>query len=118
MHAEAPAVVIASPQTLGRLGEQMLRKIMGPLFRSQFRLQHMLRADAFREARRGRLDVDAMQHLVEQHAVDAAPHPPQLQRRRIPQLLDGEDSGTVQSLLHSWADALDVLQFEAEQNAG
>jgi hypothetical protein len=33
-----------------------------------------------------RLDVDAVQHLVEQHAVDAAPHAPQLERCRVPEL--------------------------------
>ena len=76
----------------------------------------MLMADAFRKAGGGRLDIDAVQHLVEQHAVDAAPHAAQLERRRVPELGDGEDAGAVKPLLHARADAVDLLQFEAEQN--
>jgi hypothetical protein len=43
----------------------VLRKIMRALFGAQVRLQHMLMPDAFRKTRRRRLDVDAVQHLVE-----------------------------------------------------
>ena len=82
-----------------------MRAILG----AQFGLQHMLVADAFREAGGGGLDVDAVQHLVEQQAVDAAPHPAQLERRRVPQLLDVDDAGAVQPLLHARADAPTVL---------
>ena len=57
-----------------------------------------------------------MQHLVEQQAVDAAPHAAQLERRRVPQLGDGADAGAVQPLLHARADAVDHLQCQAEQN--
>jgi hypothetical protein len=60
--------------TLGCLGEQMLRKIVGTLFGAQVRLQHLLMADAFRKAGGGRLDIDAVQHLVEQQAVKMPPH--------------------------------------------
>jgi hypothetical protein len=42
-----------------------------------------------------------VQHLVEQHAVDAAPHAAQLEWRRVPQLGDGEDAGAVKPLLHA-----------------
>jgi hypothetical protein len=66
----------------------VLRKIMRALLGAQVRLQHMLVADAFGIARRGRLDVDAVQHLVKQQPVDAAPHAAQLERRSVPQLLD------------------------------
>src|SRR5262249_15931030 len=63
-----------------------------------------------RIARRGRLDVDAVQHLMEQQSVDAAPHAAQLVRRRVPQLADIDDAGTVQPLLHAPSDAVDFLQ--------
>ena len=76
----------------------------------------MLVADAFRVAGGGGLDIDAVQHLVEQHGIDAAPHPAQLERRCTPELCDGEDAGAVEPLLHARADAVDLLQFEAEQN--
>ena len=101
--AEAVSVAFAAPQPLGRLGQQMLREIMRALFGAQFRLQHMLAADAFRKAGGRGLDVDTVQHLVEQHAVDAAPHPPQLERRCLPQLGDVDDAGAVQPLLWTWA---------------
>ena len=94
----------------------MLRKIVRALGGAQLRLEHMLMADAFGKTGRGRLDIDAMQHLMEQKAVDAAPHPAQLERRRVPQLGDGEDAGAVKPLLHACADAVDLLQCEAEQN--
>ena len=48
-------------------------------------------------------------------AVDA-PHAAQLERRRVPQLGDGQDAGAVQPLRHAGADAVAVLQFETEQN--
>ena len=105
------------PQALGRLGQEMLREMPGAVVGAQFRLEHMLMADAFRIGRGGRLDVDAVQHLVEQHAVDAAPYPAQAAGRRLPEILDGEDAGAVEALLHALADAVDILQFEAEQNA-
>ena len=76
----------------------------------------MLVADALRKAGGGGLDIDAVQHLMEQEAVDAAPHPAQLERRRVPELGDGDDAGAVKPLLHARADAVDRLQFEAEQN--
>lgn len=77
----------------------MLREIMRAILGAQFRLQHMLVADAFREAGGGGLDVDAVKDLVEQQPVDAAPHPAQLERRRVPQLLDIDDAGAVKALL-------------------
>src|SRR5271156_3704993 len=64
------------------------------------------------------VDVDAVQHLVEQHAVDAAPYPAQLERRRVPELGDGDEAGAVKTLVHALADAVDVVQLEAEQNFG
>jgi hypothetical protein len=67
---------------------------------------------------KGGLDVDAVQHLVEQHAIDAAPYAAQLERRRIPELRDGENAGAVEPLLHARPDAIDALQFEAEQDIG
>jgi hypothetical protein len=72
-------VVIAAPQPFGRLGQQMLREIVRALFGAKIRLQHMLASwwpIAFRKPRGGGLDVDAVQHLVEEHAVDATlpPH--------------------------------------------
>jgi hypothetical protein len=73
----------------------MLREMMRALFAAQLGFQHMLVADAFGEAGGGRLNIDAMQHLMEQHAIDAAPHAAQLERRRVPQLCDGENAGTV-----------------------
>ena len=75
-------------------------------------------AHAFGEAGGGRLDVDAVQHLVEQQAIDAAPDPAQPDRRCLPELGDGEDAGAMKPLLHALADAVDVLQFETEQNPG
>jgi hypothetical protein len=66
----------------------------------------------------GGLDVDAVQHLVEQQAVGAAPNPAQLERRRVPEPGDGHNAGAVKPLLHAFADAVDVLQFEAEQDVG
>ena len=96
----------------------MLREIVRALFGAQVRLQHMLMADAFGIAGGGGLDVDAVQHLVEQQAVDAAPHAAQLERRRVPQLGDIDDAGAMKPLLHARADAVDVLQLEAEQNSG
>jgi hypothetical protein len=47
---------------------------------------------------------------------NAAPHPAQLERRGLPELRDGEDAGAVEPLLHAFADAVDLLQFEAQQN--
>jgi hypothetical protein len=44
----------------------VLREIMRAFLGAQFGLQHMLVADAFGKARRGRLDVDAVQHLVKE----------------------------------------------------
>jgi hypothetical protein len=78
--------------------------IMRVLAGAELRLQHMLVADAFRIAGGGRLDVDAVQHLVKEQAVDAAPHTAQLERRRVPELGDGEDAGAVKPLLHARAD--------------
>src|SRR5882672_9906786 len=77
----------------------------------------MLVAYAFRESGGGGLDIDAVKHLMEQQTVDAAPHATQLERRRLPELGDGEDSGAVQPLLHAFADAVDLLQVEPEQDA-
>jgi hypothetical protein len=91
---------------------------MRALFAAQLGLQHMLVADTFRKPGGGRLDVDAVQHLMEQHAVDAAPDPAQLERRRVPQLGDGEDAGAVQALLQARADAVDLLQLEPEEDVG
>jgi hypothetical protein len=59
-----------------------------------------------------------VQNLVKEQPVDAAPHTAQPERRRVPELLDGEDAGAVQALLHARADPVDLLQFEAEQNLG
>jgi hypothetical protein len=59
MHAQSGAVVVAPPQPLGGFGKQVLREVPGAVIRAQFRLQHMLMADAFGEARGGRLDIDA-----------------------------------------------------------
>src|SRR5712671_2064434 len=73
---------------------------------------------AIGEAGGGRLYVDAMQHLMKQQAVDAAPHPAQLEWGGLPKLSDGENSGAVEPLLHARADAVDLLQFESEQNIG
>ena len=55
---------------------------------------------------------------MEEHAVDAAPYAAQLERRRLPELRDGEDAGAVEPLLHARADAVDLLQFEREQYVG
>jgi hypothetical protein len=93
-------------------------EIRGTLIGAQFGLEHVLVAHALGEAGGGRLDIDAVQHLVEQQAIDAAPHPAQPHRRGLPELGDGEDAGAVQALLHAFADAVDLLQFEAEQDAG
>jgi hypothetical protein len=49
----------------------------------------------FEKREERRLDIDAMQHLVEQHAVDPAPHAAQLKRRRHPQLGRSEDAGAM-----------------------
>jgi hypothetical protein len=49
----------------------------------------MLVADALRIVGGGGLDIDAVQHLVKEHAVDAVPHPAQPVRSRLPQLGDG-----------------------------
>ena len=85
---------------------------------AQIRFQHMLMADAFGIAGGGRLDIGAVQHLMEQHAIDAAPHPPQPVRRRVPELGDSEDAGAVQPFFHARADAVDLLQLEAEKDVG
>jgi hypothetical protein len=37
-------------------------------------------------------------------------------RRRVPELGDGKDAGAMQPLLHPFTDAVDLLQFEAEQD--
>jgi hypothetical protein len=71
----------------------VLRKIVRAVLGAQLRLQHMLVADAFGKAGGGRLDVHAVQHLMEEQAVDAAPQPAQLERRRVPELGDGENAG-------------------------
>ena len=84
--------------------------IVRALFGAQVWLQHMLVADAFGVARGRGLDVDAVQHLVEQHAVDAAPYAAQLERRCLPQLRDIDDAGTVQPLLHARDMRLDPPQ--------
>ena len=47
MDSQAAAVIVAAPQALGRLGEQVLREIVSALAGAQFGLQHMLVADAF-----------------------------------------------------------------------
>ena len=104
MQAQAAAIIIAAPQPLGRFREQVLGEIMRALVGAQVRFKDVLMADAFGKAGGGRLDIHAVQHLVEQHAVDAAPHPAQLKRRRVPQLGDGEDAGAVKPLLHARAD--------------
>ena len=48
--------------------------------------------------------------------------PPHTRRSRIgealPELGDGEDAGAVKACFHALANAVDVLQFEAEQNLG
>jgi hypothetical protein len=48
----------------------------------------------------------------------SAPHAAQLERGRVPELGNSEDAGAVKPLLHARADAVDLLQFEAEQNVG
>jgi hypothetical protein len=57
-----------------------------------------------------------VQHLVEQQPVDAAPDQAQPERGCLPELGDGVDAGAVEPLLHTRADAVDLVQFEAEQN--
>jgi hypothetical protein len=42
----------------------------------------------------------------------------QLERRRIPELGDGEDAGAVKPLLHAFADAVDVLQCGPSRMSG
>ena len=96
----------------------MPREIRCPFTGAQFRLEHVLMSHAFREAGGGGLDIDAVQHLVEQQSIDAAPDAAQPHGRRLPELGDGVDAGAVQALLHALADAVDLLQFEAEQDAG
>jgi hypothetical protein len=46
--------------------------------------------------------------------------PPHTRRRRrsLPEVGDSEDAGAVKALFHALADAVDLLQLEAEQNAG
>jgi hypothetical protein len=44
----------------------MLREFVRALFGAQLGRQHMLMADAFRETQGWRLNIDAVQHLVEQ----------------------------------------------------
>lgn len=61
---------------------------------------------------------EGWQHLMEQQPLDAAPHPAQPERGRLPELGDGEDAGAVEPLFHALPDAVDLLQFEAEQNVG
>jgi len=85
---------------------------------AQIGLQHMLMADAFGIAGGGRLDIGAVQHLMEQHAVDPAPYAAQPVRRGVPELGDGRDAGAVQPFFHARADAVDLLQFEAEKDVG
>src|SRR5271163_4727796 len=109
MQAYPAAVIVAAPQALGGFGEQVLGEISGAGGRAQFGFQHMLMADAFREAGGGGLYVDAVQHLVKQHAVDAAPDPAQLERCSVPKLGDGQNPGAVKPLLHALADAIDLL---------
>jgi hypothetical protein len=46
--------------------------MMRALFGAQVGLQHMLMTDALGKAGGGRLNIDAVQHLVKQHAIDAA----------------------------------------------
>jgi len=53
---------------------------------------------------------------MEQNAVDAAPHPAQLEWRRVPELGGGEDAGAIEPFFHACADAVDLLQFEAKQD--
>ena len=66
------------------------------------RLRRLLVTDAFRIAGGGGLDVDAMQHLMEEHAVSCRPTPAQAgEWRRVQQLLDRDDTGAVQPLLHA-----------------
>jgi hypothetical protein len=62
------------------------------------------------------LDIDAMQHLVEQQPVDAARHPAQSQRRRLPELCDGTDAGAPEPLLPALADAVDILLSSDTRN--
>ena len=116
--AQAAAIIITAPQALGRLGKQVPGEIRCTVVGAQFRLEHLLMAHAFGEAGGGRLNVDAVQHLMKQEAIDAAPDPAQLERGCFPELGDGEDAGAVKALLHPFADAVDLLQFEAEQNVG
>jgi hypothetical protein len=116
--AQSAAIVIAAPQALGRLGEQVPGEIRGALIGAQFRLEHVLMAHAFGEAGGGRLNIDAVQHLMEQESVDAAPDPTQPERGCFPELGNGESAGAIEALLHARADAVDLLQFEAEQNLG
>jgi hypothetical protein len=54
MQAKTVAVIIAAPQPLRSLGKQVLGEIPGVVARAQIRLEHMLMADAFGEARGGR----------------------------------------------------------------
>jgi hypothetical protein len=45
--AGTAAIIVAMPQTLGRLGEEVLRKMPGAVIRAQCWLEHVLMADAF-----------------------------------------------------------------------
>jgi hypothetical protein len=54
---------------------------------------------------------------LKQQAIDAAPHPPQLERRRVPELGNGRNAGPLKPLLHAPPDAVNVLQVEAEQDS-
>jgi hypothetical protein len=84
VQAQPAAKIIAAPQALGRLGQQVPGEIRCTVVGAQFRLEHVLMAHAFGEAGGGGLNIDAVQHLVEQQPVDAAPHPAQPHRRGLP----------------------------------
>jgi hypothetical protein len=77
MQAKALTVVIAMPQALGCFGQQVPGEIRSTLIGAQIRLEHMLMAHAPGEAGGGRLDIDTVQHLVEQQAINPAPDPVQ-----------------------------------------
>ena len=95
MQSEPAAIVIAAPQSLSCLGEQVVAESRGAVIGAQFGLEHVLMAHALCEPGGGRLKIDAVQHLVKQKAVDAAPDPAQPERPGLPEFGDGEDPGPV-----------------------
>jgi len=67
--------------------------------------------NAFRKPGGWRLNVDAVQHLMEQQPVDANPHLAQLERRGPPEFSDSENADAVKPLLHALADAVALSWF-------